>query len=874
MRVKIRSRKQYLALWAFVCLAVTIIGILIPVRQFATLGLEGANQANLVSATEELTAGRVLEFRLELPQDPAGKIGFFFTVKNHEFSEGTLYLSGFAGNMPVGEQEYALEELTEDRFLFLPLDFEQLEQMPEEIVVKIFSDAEEEGPAVWLNENTVTPGSAVLNGEPLSKSLVYNLTYEVKVHQYKKPMFIGVILFLVGVGVYGAGGFVLRERQSRRKVRPDFCLVLPFRRQVIGLGAAVLAIAMIFFYLYDTQIRIAQNTTEKAVILEADGETLPVDEAHASVSQTVAPGQASLTGLGVRFYMQEGTVLTEGSMTASVTDLTLGQVLCETEVSAAQFISGEYVGLLFHDSQTGAENHSYRIDMEFSPELWDSGLELMTSQEGVCVNAYLYFNIFLKKFFFFLFLGVEIFTFLFWYLAFVKRIRMENLLFITLLFLGLVYNVMLTPQMVPDEEKHMDMAYRHSNTLLGYEGLGDEVCLMRADDAELEFTASPSFGNYRKIYYGLFSGVEDSSLVEAEIASNIEGSILLYLPAVLGMSAARLLGWGTVPMLLLARYLNLLAFALLARAGMKRLPFGQMTLFLLAVLPVNVQQCTSFSHDAMVHGILFYYSCLCLQAVFDEDWEASGQEIVLMELAALFLVYCKSGSYLPLCFLPVLIPAAGYAGKREKYLTTGALLGIPILAFIMKHMQMVTGIVNTTAATSVVSTGDGAEYLTGYTMGYFLKEPLEFIYMMANTLFDKTGFYLESLIGYQLGWVEIETSMLVVLLFWFLLFLSVCDMQGETIRIRRFQRFWMILLCLGCAGLILLGMLFQWTPVGHVSIEGVQGRYFLPFMPVLLAACRNQSVVLNRRLDREIALAAVTGQLFTLVCIIRQVTMV
>ena len=95
-------------------------------------------------------------------------------------------------------------------------------------------------------------------------------------------------------------------------------------------------------------------------------------------------------------------------------------------------------------------------------------------------------------------------------------------------------------------------------------------------------------------------------MVETKVNSNIEGSLLLYAPAVLGMSAARLLSWGTVPMLLLARYMNLLVFALLARAGMRRLPFGKMTLFVLALLPINVQQCTSFSHDAMVHGLLFF----------------------------------------------------------------------------------------------------------------------------------------------------------------------------------------------------------------------------------------------------------------------------
>ena len=84
----------------------------------------------------------------------------------------------------------------------------------------------------------------------------------------------------------------------------------------------------------------------------------------------------------------------------------------------------------------------------------------------------------------------------------------------------------------------------------------------------------------------------------------------------------------------------------------------------------------------------------------------------------------------------------------------------------------------------------------------------------------------------------------------------------------------MILLCLGCTGLILLGMLLQWTPMGHVSVEGVQGRYFLPFMLILLTACRNRMVLLDRNIDRGIAAAAVAGQLLTLTYMIKYVLMV
>lgn len=866
---KLSRKNKYLLGWAVLCLLIMLAGFLIPVDRTASLGLEGANQANLKTSTEELTRENRLEFVLDTPAGSNEEIGFFFRTDDQTYEEGTLRLLAFDGETLIGGKEYALSELEEDQFLFIPLDY-----VPERLTVQMLCDGET-GPTVWLNETTVTPGEAYMNGEALEKSLVYNLTYTVQVHEYQKPLLIGLILFLAGLGIYGAGGLagpLFHEKREKRKTAKKESFPLPGKKQVCALGLIVVLTALLFFYLYDTQIRIAQNTTEKATVLEADGETLPVTEKTSVMSQTVKPGEDQLTGLGVRFFMEEGVTLTDGVMHASVTDLTLGQVMCEADIAAGQFISGEYIGLLFENSQTGVSEHEYRIDLQFSPELWDSGLQMMTSDDGLCVNAYLYFNIFLKRFFFFMFLGIEAFLCLFWYLGFVKKIRIENLFLVTVLFFGLIYNVMLAPQMVPDEAKHIDMAYRYSNQILGYESLGDTKCLMRADDAATEFTSSPSFGNYRNIYYGLFSRVQDSTMVEAEINSNIEGSFLLYAPAAAGMSLARLWGLGTVPMLLFARYLNLMVFAFLTWAGMRRLPFGKMTLFVLALLPVNMQQCTSFSHDAMVHGILFFYSCLCLQAIYSRE-RMNGRRMLLLLLAGIFLVYCKSGSYLPLCLVLILIPAACFGGRREKALSTAALLGVPVLTFVMKHVQTVTGIVNTTASTSVVSTGDGAAYLTGYTIGYFLNDPLEFVYMMANTVFDKAGFYLESLIGYKLGWVEIETSMLVVLLFYFLLFLSVCESREDTLRISGVQRGVMILSCLGCTGLVLLGMLLQWTPMGHVSIEGVQGRYFLPFMLILLTACKNRGILLNKRIDRGIAAAAVTGQLLTLTYVIKAVLM-
>lgn len=73
--------------------------------------------------------------------------------------------------------------------------------------------------------------------------------------------------------------------------------------------------------------------------------------------------------------------------------------------------------------------------------------------------------------------------------------------------------------MTPDESYHIDMTYRQSNTLLGIESAGENKCYKRADDAELTFTSEPSLENYKNIYDGLFTMVQDDRLVEADATS-------------------------------------------------------------------------------------------------------------------------------------------------------------------------------------------------------------------------------------------------------------------------------------------------------------------------------------------------------------------
>ena len=48
-------------------------------------------------------------------------------------------------------------------------------------------------------------------------------------------------------------------------------------------------------------------------------------------------------------------------------------------------------------------------------------------------------------------------------------------------------------------------------------------------------------------------------------------------------------------------------------------------------------------------------------------------------------------------------------------------------------------------------------------------------------------------------------------------------------------------------------MLMSWTPLGSPVVEGVQGRYFLPILPLGLLALRSRSVTLEAPVERILA---------------------
>lgn len=871
-----KYRKYALGAYFLLCVFYCIVKIAIPEETTIGQGLENLGRRQIVERTAYLNEGDLLSFTLPVEENPLTSIGFYLNTDQ-------LVLDGKL-NLKVMDEE-TKEVLAHSQILLQNIEVDQFVQTTvdhytgEKVLVELSVEDCLQGPRFWLNSTTQTDAETWYNGEKIQNPLVYNAGFSVMTRNIKDAVVTALILGLFGVILTLITG---EQKKEKLKTAPAVFETVKrfYSRYRLLFGGLLTAgiVAALFFYVYDTQIRIVMNTTERAEIISAssteEAEILTFSESEDEIVQIVKCKEETLTGLGVMISVPEGAV-PMGTLAARVTDLNSGEVLSENMLDMANAIDGEYINFLFtHEVNDGAA-HSFEIRLTPSEELKATELGIYTNEEGdLLTQVHKYFNIFLKKYFFFMFVAAELFAVLFYWMVFVKKCKVETTVLVSLLFLGLIYNFLLLPYMAPDERTHIDMTYRYSNDLLGIPYTGNEVTLAkRVDDTKIELVENPALSNYYIVFNELLQGVQDDSLVITNTTANTYAPIFVYLPAVLGMTLARLLGFGSIAMLMLARWCNLAFFAVCVWWCMKKLPFGKMALAVIALFPMTIQQCNSFSYDAVITSILFLFSTYIICMTY-EDKPIKISDAAIVSVLSGLLVYGKSGVYLPVCLAALLIPTKKFGCLWKKLAVAGSLMGIAMLSYINRNSGTVTQVMATTAETSAVGATAGNAVSMGYTVGFFLQNPWKLIQMLCNTVADKSEFYLESIVGQKMGWVEIEISRVIFVGFLVLFMISMLKVRGEKQYVTSGQKWWISIVCLLSAGMILMGMLLTWTPFGHVSIEGVQGRYFTPLLLLLSLAGRNNIVLLNDNKDRGIFCGGMVLQLLAVIYLIKALVIV
>lgn len=443
----------------------------------------------------------------------------------------------------------------------------------------------------------------------------------------------------------------------------------------------------------------------------------------------------------------------------------------------------------------------------------------------------------------------------------VYRRKPEQVFLFTGTILAVVYLFLIPPMAVPDENAHFKEAYHFVNECMG-KTQGEGMVLMDKEDirALKKFEATPTLTEYDVIKEELFLPANRGEEKEVE-RFNTQAPMITYLPGMIGIVLGKALNLNGLQLIYLGRIFSILCYVVTMYLFIRLMPFGKAAAFVMAILPMTIQQCCSYSYDSIVIEVAFLYLAILFRLLYInktiEKWE-----ILLYAFFMIMLAITKGGAYMPLCLLTMMIPAARFTSTKKKWIFVGVMAAIAIVSFLTGTLSYALYVASPTEEQAAAS------YMAGKAIGLsgLLADPMKYLQVSLRTIFWSGDGFIETMLGMQLSWLNVFVSRIVIYGMILLMLLSVCRVEGEEdglldVNVSVGQKWFYVFVSFCCINMVLASMYMSWTPENALEIAGVQGRYFLPVLPVFWIIFRGKNVILKRNRDRRMIFLAVCLQL-------------
>lgn len=437
-------------------------------------------------------------------------------------------------------------------------------------------------------------------------------------------------------------------------------------------------------------------------------------------------------------------------------------------------------------------------------------------------------------------------TIVIYYFNYIRCISIEKIYLFLGIVLGIFYICILPPYTVPDEKTHIDMAYQMANELLmGEEAETADINTMykRQGDVDAVLLENPDGQVYREIYYNIFKKCPNEQMVETD-TYGYSTAKYLHFAGTMGIVLGQKLHLSTYLMYALGRIFNGMLFIMMIYWAIKKIPFGKKLIMVLALLPTTLQQANSFSYDSLIIGMSILFIAQIISIIY-EDRPIKKHEIALLTLLSPLLALPKGGCYLPLIFLVLLIPSNKFVWRGSGVLYKIIPLIMGIGGFLIFNVSALQRVSEEAEGGIQIAWNNGTP---GYTLQDVFFQPVEYIKILLNSVWVKGGEWVESFVGGNLGWFELHIGKEIFLLFAVVLFLSILRTEEEN---RQYEFPWKkyvpyALVFLMSAGIFMTIMLIQNTPSGSDIVIGIQGRYFIPIVLLLVLTVPIKNIMLKK----------------------------
>lgn len=432
---------------------------------------------------------------------------------------------------------------------------------------------------------------------------------------------------------------------------------------------------------------------------------------------------------------------------------------------------------------------------------------------------------------------------------------------VALVALGTLYLVFFPPRTIPDENIHYAASYSFANFLDPTMGQHE----VRVEDAEFigdpvqynqEFTSD--YWEWRKGGFPVFA-THTGTVQDAEFAHDVDlgtDTPQLKLFSTIGILLSRLLNLSGILTFYVGRLFNLVPCVVLILLAVRLMPLGKNVLMTIALLPMTLHLLGSYSYDSMILALSFVLVALLLRSMLGEGRLSRRHGLACVAVAVL-LAPCKI-VYVVLSLLALAVPASRFGSRQEERVWKGLMLALPLLAIVAMRAGKLLVMAGLSGGQNMAARRSSTESL--YTLGDILAQPLAPVGMLVRTLFKHGDFYISSMVGGSLAWFQANIAAYQFQVFFLvgLLCVACLSAQDDPIVLGRRPRA-AVLATFGLGVLaVFFSMILIWTVAGADIIQGVQGRYFIPLLPLLLVGLRGRVIAVRGSLGPAL-IAALAG---------------
>lgn len=422
--------------------------------------------------------------------------------------------------------------------------------------------------------------------------------------------------------------------------------------------------------------------------------------------------------------------------------------------------------------------------------------------------------------------------FLYWYGTYVKKWTLEK----RFLIIGIPYGVFMMVNMpiriVPDEITHMLTSYKNANIIIGIDSADTEKITLRTTDADflvdnIEYACDYAMMNrYYDRYYDSVS--EEITLVDSSnaLSQNDISHIISAIPIAL-CKKMNINGFWTW---MSGRCINLMVYVVAVYFAIKMIPFGKRIPFTIALLPMSMQQAMSYSYDSWIIAASIYVVSVSLGLIYSNLMKQNRVYFLICLAFAFSLIAMKSHAYFLIGLFPIFL-------WIEKNMDTTifwkwfwrmcGLIGIIFLIYI--GFDVLFGVPDIIRVPdNPIGWMNGEQ---GYTWQYLINNPVQTVLVALRTIKNQSIMYITTMISNGLGWLNINLSVMVFVVYCFMLLFSVSG--NDSIRMKKGMKYWMIVIVLITTLGIFYAHMVNWTVVSCPIVLGVQGRYFIPLLIII-----------------------------------------